>query len=177
MLPECLRTILREVYQNYQTSQFLFLAPHFFCSAAAGFNETRQACCGTGYLETAILCNEASIGTCADAAPYLFWDSFHPTTGFYKMLADMLVKASDPVLRGPPQPWYPIIITISESELISDIYHSYPKEKKISARVRKHLQLCHYLHYSPAIKCNKGRPPWLRPVWSLLSGGGGGYGH
>jgi hypothetical protein len=93
------------------------------------------------------------------------------------MLADMLVKASDPVLRGPPQPWYPIIITISESELISDIYHSYPKEKKISARVRKHLQLCHYLHYSPAIKCNKGRPPWLRPVWSLLSGGGGGYGH
>jgi hypothetical protein len=85
-------------------SQFLFLAPRFFCSAATGFNETRKACCGTGYLETAILCNEASIGTCADAAPYLFWDSFHPTTGFYKMLADMLVKASDSVLRGPPQP-------------------------------------------------------------------------
>jgi phospholipase/lecithinase/hemolysin len=73
-------------------------------AAAAGFSESRKACCGTGYLETAILCNEASIGTCADAAPYLFWDSFHPTTGFYKMLADMLVKASDPVLRAPPQP-------------------------------------------------------------------------
>ncbi len=34
----------------------------------------------------------------------------------------------------------------------------YPKEKNISAPVQKHLQLCHYLHYSPAIKCNKGRP-------------------
>jgi phospholipase/lecithinase/hemolysin len=100
----CLRTILCEVYQNYQTSQFLLLAPHFFCSAAAGFNETRKACCGTGYLETAILCNEASIGTCADAATYLFWDSFHPTTRFYKMLADSLVEASDSVLRAPPQP-------------------------------------------------------------------------
>jgi len=92
------------VYQNYHTSQFLFLAPHFFCSAAAGFTETRKACCGTGYLETAILCNEASIGTCADAAPYLFWDSFHPTTRFYKMLADSLVQTSDSVLRAAPQP-------------------------------------------------------------------------
>jgi phospholipase/lecithinase/hemolysin len=71
---------------------------------AYGFTETRKACCGTGYLETAILCNEASIGTCADAAPYLFWDSFHPTTRFYKMLADSLVQASDSVLRAPPQP-------------------------------------------------------------------------
>jgi len=71
---------------------------------AYGFNETREACCGTGYLETAILCNEESIGTCADATPYLFWDSFHPTTRFYNLLADMLVQSSDPILRAPPQP-------------------------------------------------------------------------
>jgi hypothetical protein len=77
------------------------------------------------------------------------------------MLADSLVEASDSVLRAPPQPWWCliiIIIIISESELISDIHHSYPKEKKISAPQSKHLQLCHYLHYSPAMKCNKGRP-------------------
>ncbi|CAK9868038.1 unnamed protein product, partial [Sphagnum jensenii] len=50
-----------------------------------GFNETRYPCCGT------YLCNPLSINTCADAAPYLFWDSFHPTSNFYKMLSNNLI--------------------------------------------------------------------------------------
>jgi hypothetical protein len=63
-----------------------------------GFNETRYPCCGT------FLCNPFSINTCEDAAPYLFWDSFHPTSNFYKMLSNNLIAVCDPILRAPPQP-------------------------------------------------------------------------
>ncbi|KAH1105763.1 hypothetical protein J1N35_009531 [Gossypium stocksii] len=33
-----------------------------------GFAEVRRACCGTGLLETSILCNQQSIGTCSNAS-------------------------------------------------------------------------------------------------------------
>lgn len=52
-----------------------------------GLEETRDACCGTGTIEVAILCNAASPGTCSDASKYLFFDSFHPSQAFYKRLA------------------------------------------------------------------------------------------
>jgi phospholipase/lecithinase/hemolysin len=67
---------------------------------AAGFTETRKACCGSGYLEAGILCNEATPGTCTDANPFLFWDGFHPTTHFYKILAD-------DILNGGRYPFVP----------------------------------------------------------------------
>ncbi|GKV16634.1 hypothetical protein SLEP1_g27250 [Rubroshorea leprosula] len=56
-----------------------------------GFAEARKACCGTGLLETAILCNSKSIGTCANATEYVFWDGFHPSEAANKMLSDALL--------------------------------------------------------------------------------------
>ncbi|KAL8151141.1 hypothetical protein V2J09_020949 [Rumex salicifolius] len=44
-----------------------------------GFVEARRACCGTGLLETSIMCNAKSYGTCKNASEYVFWDGFHPT--------------------------------------------------------------------------------------------------
>ncbi|KAK5813795.1 hypothetical protein PVK06_029246 [Gossypium arboreum] len=38
--------------------------------AENGFAEVRRACCGTGLLETSILCNQHSIGTCSNASQY-----------------------------------------------------------------------------------------------------------
>ncbi|ESW04359.1 hypothetical protein PHAVU_011G088700 [Phaseolus vulgaris] len=58
-----------------------------------GFFEARKACCGTGLIETSILCNRNSIGTCANASEYVFWDSFHPSEAANKLLADSLVAA------------------------------------------------------------------------------------
>ncbi|KAK7261267.1 hypothetical protein RIF29_27575 [Crotalaria pallida] len=58
-----------------------------------GFFEARKACCGTGLLETAILCNKKSIGTCANASEYVFWDGFHPSETANKILADDLLVA------------------------------------------------------------------------------------
>ncbi|BAT90477.1 GDSL esterase/lipase At5g22810-like [Vigna umbellata] len=58
-----------------------------------GFFEARKACCGTGLIETSILCNRKSIGTCANSSEYVFWDSFHPSEAANRLLADSLVAA------------------------------------------------------------------------------------
>ncbi|GAA0142871.1 hydrolase [Lithospermum erythrorhizon] len=58
-----------------------------------GFVEARRACCGTGLVETAILCNPKSPGTCRNASQYIFWDGFHPTQAANKILADELIAS------------------------------------------------------------------------------------
>ncbi|KAL5218592.1 hypothetical protein ABZP36_019276 [Zizania latifolia] len=57
----------------------------------AGFFESRRACCGTGTIETSVLCNQGAPGTCANATGYVFWDGFHPTDAANKVLADALL--------------------------------------------------------------------------------------
>lgn len=56
-----------------------------------GFAEARKACCGTGLVETAILCNKLSPGTCRNASEYVFWDGFHPTQSANKLVSDALL--------------------------------------------------------------------------------------
>ncbi|XP_078149281.1 GDSL-like lipase/acylhydrolase superfamily protein [Carex rostrata] len=56
-----------------------------------GFFETRKACCGTGTIETSLLCNAISVGTCSNASGYVFWDSFHPSEAANKALAGALL--------------------------------------------------------------------------------------
>ncbi|KAL5131956.1 GDSL esterase/lipase [Glycine soja] len=62
-------------------------------SSENGFFEARKACCGTGLLETSVLCNQKSIGTCANASEYVFWDGFHPSEAANKVLSDDLLAA------------------------------------------------------------------------------------
>ncbi|PIA54871.1 hypothetical protein AQUCO_00901045v1 [Aquilegia coerulea] len=56
-----------------------------------GFMEARKACCGTGTIETSLLCNSRSVGTCSNATSYVFWDGFHPSEAANKVLADSLM--------------------------------------------------------------------------------------
>ncbi|KAB1227342.1 hypothetical protein CJ030_MR1G022086 [Morella rubra] len=62
-------------------------------SSQHGFFEARKACCGTGLLETSILCNPLSIGTCANASEYVFWDGFHPSEAANQLIADQLLTS------------------------------------------------------------------------------------
>ncbi|PON56138.1 Lipase [Parasponia andersonii] len=57
-----------------------------------GFFESRRACCGTGTLETSLLCNSRSIGTCSNATGYVFWDGFHPSESANEALAGYLLQ-------------------------------------------------------------------------------------
>ncbi|XP_068648387.1 GDSL esterase/lipase APG-like [Aristolochia californica] len=56
-----------------------------------GFTESRKGCCGTGTVETSILCNPKSVGTCRNATQYVFWDSVHPSQAANQVLADALL--------------------------------------------------------------------------------------
>ncbi|XAR60078.1 Triacylglycerol lipase [Bertholletia excelsa] len=58
-----------------------------------GFAEARKACCGSGLVETSILCNAKSPGTCKNASVYVFWDGFHPTEAANKILSDDLLAS------------------------------------------------------------------------------------
>jgi lysophospholipase L1-like esterase len=63
-----------------------------FSTWVTGFFESRKACCGTGTLETSLLCNAASTGTCTNATGYVFWDGFHPSEAANQVLAGELLS-------------------------------------------------------------------------------------
>ncbi|XP_070670284.1 GDSL esterase/lipase EXL3-like isoform X2 [Malus domestica] len=52
---------------------------------------SNKGCCGSGKLEVSILCNRFEPETCTDDSHYLFWDSYHPTEGAYKIIVDELI--------------------------------------------------------------------------------------
>ncbi|KAI8014321.1 GDSL esterase/lipase [Camellia lanceoleosa] len=58
----------------------------------SGFFESRRACCGTGTIETSMLCNASSVGTCSNATQYVFWDGFHPSEAANQVLASALLE-------------------------------------------------------------------------------------
>ncbi|XP_073138038.1 GDSL esterase/lipase EXL3-like [Henckelia pumila] len=56
-----------------------------------GFEVNDKGCCGTGNIETVVLCNRYS-WTCTDSSKYVFWDSYHPTEKAYKILVHQIVQ-------------------------------------------------------------------------------------
>ncbi|CAI0549057.1 unnamed protein product [Linum tenue] len=71
----------------------------------AGFVETKQGCCGSGLVEMAALCNEES-PTCGKemASNYVFWDSVHPTSTAYQILATNLSQQLASALSSASPP-------------------------------------------------------------------------
>ncbi|CAI0549054.1 unnamed protein product [Linum tenue] len=70
-----------------------------------GFVETKQGCCGSGLVEMAALCNEES-PTCGKemASNYVFWDSVHPTSTAYQILATNLSQQLASALSSASPP-------------------------------------------------------------------------
>ncbi|KAL4369101.1 hypothetical protein GQ457_05G005200 [Hibiscus cannabinus] len=56
-----------------------------------GFEVVEKGCCGTGLVETAVLCNRHTPFTCPDANKYVFWDSIHPSQRTNKIVVDELL--------------------------------------------------------------------------------------
>ncbi|KAK8517796.1 hypothetical protein V6N13_127950 [Hibiscus sabdariffa] len=56
-----------------------------------GFEVVDEGCCGTGLLETGILCNRHTPLTCPVADKFVFWDSIHPSQRTNKIISDQLV--------------------------------------------------------------------------------------
>ncbi|KAM0857076.1 hypothetical protein ACQ4PT_048713 [Festuca glaucescens] len=59
-----------------------------------GFENVVQGCCGTGVIETTVLCAMDAAFTCEDADKYVFFDSVHPSQRTYRILADEVIRSS-----------------------------------------------------------------------------------
>ena len=68
-----------------------------FCLSSPGFENVAQGCCGTGLIETAVLCGLDEPLTCQDVDKYVFFDSAHPSERVYKILADKILKSTSGV--------------------------------------------------------------------------------
>ena len=63
-----------------------------------GFEEAANGCCGSGIIETSILCNPKSY-VCPDASKYVFWDSVHPTERTYYIIFQNLRPIIDTMIK------------------------------------------------------------------------------
>ncbi|XP_076927192.1 GDSL esterase/lipase At5g45960-like [Bidens hawaiensis] len=63
-----------------------------------GFKEVKRGCCGTGLLETTVLCNPKS-STCPDASKFVFWDSIHPTETVYRIFFESVRPVIDYLVK------------------------------------------------------------------------------
>ncbi|XP_010536419.1 PREDICTED: GDSL esterase/lipase At1g20120-like [Tarenaya hassleriana] len=55
------------------------------------FEVADKGCCGTGTVETVVLCNHFTSYVCRNVSAYLFWDSYHPTERAYRILTKELI--------------------------------------------------------------------------------------
>lgn len=58
-----------------------------------------QGCCGTGFVETGILCALDDALACDDADKYVFFDAVHPSERAYKIIADAFINTTSPVFH------------------------------------------------------------------------------
>ncbi|KAF8692708.1 hypothetical protein HU200_039543 [Digitaria exilis] len=59
-----------------------------------GFENIEQGCCGTGLIETSVLCGLDQQFTCQDADQYVFFDSVHPSERTYRIVADHILNTA-----------------------------------------------------------------------------------
>lgn len=65
----------------------------FASSYVSGFNETKAACCGLGYLNAKAPCLPVS-NYCSNRRDHVFWDFFHPTEATHRILVEHLFQGS-----------------------------------------------------------------------------------
>ncbi|CAM0950751.1 unnamed protein product [Alopecurus aequalis] len=59
-----------------------------------GFENSVHGCCGTGYVETGVLCSLDNGLTCDNADKYVFFDAVHPSERAYKIIAGAIINAT-----------------------------------------------------------------------------------
>jgi phospholipase/lecithinase/hemolysin len=64
-----------------------------------GFENSVRGCCGTGYVETGVLCSLDNSLTCDNADKYVFFDAVHPSERAYQMLAKAILNTAPHTLK------------------------------------------------------------------------------
>ncbi|GLJ48092.1 hypothetical protein SUGI_1015380 [Cryptomeria japonica] len=63
-----------------------------------GFIDPTRGCCGTGLVEVGRDCARAAAISCPDASRFLWWDSVHPTSAMYEIIANLVMQRDVPRL-------------------------------------------------------------------------------
>ncbi|KAL9426996.1 hypothetical protein AB3S75_033724 [Citrus x aurantiifolia] len=58
----------------------------------SGFSVPDRSCCGTGTIETSVLCNQLIPFTCDNVSEFVFWDSAHPSEKAYMIIASPILQ-------------------------------------------------------------------------------------
>ncbi|KAK6917638.1 GDSL lipase/esterase [Dillenia turbinata] len=62
-----------------------------------GYDKWDTGCCGTGLIETSVLCNPSSI-LCPDASKYVFFDSVHPSQKACQDIVEILIPTINSII-------------------------------------------------------------------------------
>ena len=84
-----------KIFLAPQVILFVYIYMIRVCGIETGFKETKRGCCGTGFLETSLMCNVFS-PVCQNRSEFLFFDSIHPSEATYNVIGNLL----DPLIRG-----------------------------------------------------------------------------
>ncbi|CAL5065296.1 unnamed protein product [Urochloa decumbens] len=74
---------------TYSVGSAIFANPSDY-----GFENVAQGCCGTGLIETSVLCGLDQTLSCQDADKYAFFDSVHPSQRTYRIVADHILNTA-----------------------------------------------------------------------------------
>ncbi|KAK9195148.1 hypothetical protein WN943_003267 [Citrus x changshan-huyou] len=58
----------------------------------SSFSVPDRSCCGTGTIETSVLCNQLIPFTCDNVSEFVFWDSAHPSEKTYMIIASPILQ-------------------------------------------------------------------------------------
>ncbi|ESR41884.1 hypothetical protein CICLE_v10013506mg [Citrus x clementina] len=58
----------------------------------SSFSAPDRSCCGTGTIETSVLCNQLIPFTCDNVSEFVFWDSAHPSEKTYMIIASPILQ-------------------------------------------------------------------------------------
>ncbi|KAJ1289391.1 hypothetical protein BS78_02G160700 [Paspalum vaginatum] len=100
MFNEQLREAVRRLNVDLAGAQVVYAETYSVLSAIVanpsdyGFENVAQGCCGTGLIESSVLCALDEPLTCPDADKYAFFDSVHPSERTYRIVADHLLNTA-----------------------------------------------------------------------------------
>ncbi|XP_062193307.1 GDSL esterase/lipase At4g26790-like [Phragmites australis] len=93
-----LKEAVRKLNDDLASAQVVYAETYSVVAAIVanpsdyGFENVAQGCCGTGLIETSVLCGMDQALTCQDANKYVFFDSVHPSEATYRILADEILN-------------------------------------------------------------------------------------
>ncbi|XP_062198561.1 GDSL esterase/lipase At2g42990-like [Phragmites australis] len=100
-----LRALVWKLNQELPGAQVVYVDQYRLLAAMIakpweyGFENSVRGCCGTGYIETGVLCSLDNALSCDNADKYVFFDAVHPSERAYKIVANGILNATSHIVN------------------------------------------------------------------------------